>query len=48
VECGKFFTFLEENHLIAANPAITVKGARREEKEPGILYKDRGYAEAVK
>jgi integrase/recombinase XerC len=36
----KFFTFLEENRLIAGNPAITVKGARREEKEPGILYKE--------
>jgi site-specific recombinase XerD len=36
----KFFTFLEENHLIANNPAITVKGARREQKEPGILYKE--------
>jgi integrase/recombinase XerC len=36
----KFFTFLEENHLIAGNPAITVKGARREQKEPGILYKE--------
>jgi integrase/recombinase XerC len=36
----KFFTFLEENHLISANPANTVKGARREEKEPGILYKE--------
>jgi site-specific recombinase XerD len=36
----KFFTFLEENRLISGNPAITVKGARREEKEPGILYKE--------
>jgi site-specific recombinase XerD len=36
----KFFTFLEENRLIAGNPASTVKGARREEKEPGILYKE--------
>jgi site-specific recombinase XerD len=36
----KFFTFMEENHIISANPAITVKGARREEKEPGILYKE--------
>jgi site-specific recombinase XerD len=36
----KFFTFLEENRLIAGNPAVTVKGARREEKEPGILYKE--------
>jgi site-specific recombinase XerD len=36
----KFFTFLTENRIIAGNPAITVKGARREEKEPGILYKE--------
>ena len=36
----KFFTFLEENHVIAGNPANTVKGARREQKEPGILYKE--------
>jgi integrase/recombinase XerC len=36
----KFFTFLEENQILAANPAHTVKGARREEKEPNILYKE--------
>jgi integrase/recombinase XerC len=36
----KFFTFLEENKILAANPAHTVKGARREEKEPNILYKE--------
>jgi integrase/recombinase XerC len=36
----KYFTFLEENHFISSNPANTVKGARREEKEPGILYKE--------
>jgi integrase/recombinase XerC len=36
----KFFTFLEENRILAANPAHTVKGARREEKEPNILYKE--------
>src|SRR6516162_3033809 len=36
----KFFTFLAENNIIAGNPANTVKGARREEKEPGILYKE--------
>jgi integrase/recombinase XerC len=36
----KFFTFLEENNILAANPAHTVKGARREEKEPNILYKE--------
>ena len=36
----KFFAFLEENSILAANPAHTVKGARREEKEPTILYKE--------
>jgi integrase/recombinase XerC len=36
----KFFAFLEENKILAANPANTVKGARREEKEPNILYKE--------
>jgi integrase/recombinase XerC len=36
----KYFTFLEENRIISGNPANTVKGARREEKEPGILYKE--------
>ena len=36
----KFFAFLEVNKIMSANPANTVKGARREEKEPGILYKD--------
>jgi site-specific recombinase XerD len=36
----KHFTFLEENSILAANPAHTVKGARREEKEPNILYKE--------
>ena len=36
----KFFTFLEENKILTANPANTVKGARREEKEPNILYKE--------
>src|SRR5919199_1313231 len=36
----KFFTFLEENRILAANPAHTVKGARREEKEPHILFKE--------
>jgi integrase/recombinase XerC len=36
----KFFTFLEENSITAGNPAHTVKGARREEKEPNILYKE--------
>jgi integrase/recombinase XerC len=36
----KFFAFLEENKILSANPANTVKGARREEKEPNILYKE--------
>jgi site-specific recombinase XerD len=36
----KLFTFMEENRVIAGNPANTVKGARREEKEPGILYRE--------
>jgi len=36
----KFFAFLEENKILAANPANTVKGARREEKEPNILFKE--------
>jgi site-specific recombinase XerD len=36
----KFFAFLVENSILAANPAHTVKGARREEKEPNILYKE--------
>ena len=36
----KFFAFLVENKILAGNPANTVKGARREEKEPNILYKE--------
>ena len=36
----KLFTFMVENRIIAGNPANTVKGARREEKEPGILYRE--------
>src|SRR5437763_4110360 len=36
----KFFAFLEENSILAANPAHTVKGARREEKQPNILHKE--------
>jgi integrase/recombinase XerC len=36
----KLFAFMEEHRIIAGNPANTVKGARREEKEPGILYKE--------
>ena len=36
----KFFSFLQENGVLQTNPAASVKGARREEKEPGILYKE--------
>ena len=36
----KFFSFLEVNKVIGNNPANTVKGARREEKEPNVLYKE--------
>jgi site-specific recombinase XerD len=36
----KWFAFMVENKIMAGNPAHTVKGARREEKEPGILYKE--------
>ena len=36
----KFFTYLKDQELLATNPAITVKGARREEKDPAILFKE--------
>jgi integrase/recombinase XerC len=36
----KFLAFMEENKILTGNPANTVKGARREEKEPNILYKE--------
>ena len=36
----KLFAFMAENKILAGNPANTVKGARREEKEPNILYKE--------
>src|SRR5215213_457764 len=36
----KFFAFLHENGMLQTNPAAAVKGARREEKEPAILYKE--------
>src|SRR5918998_418394 len=36
----KLFAFMAENKILAGNPAHTVKGARREEKEPNILYKE--------
>ena len=35
----KFFTFMEENHIISGNPANTVKGARREKKSQGSYIK---------
>ena len=35
----KFFA-LKENGILQTNPAATVKGARREEKEPTIFYKE--------
>ncbi len=36
----KFFAFMVENKILAGNPTNTIKGARREEKEPHILYKE--------
>src|SRR3954447_6731926 len=36
----KFFSFLEATKELATNPASTVTGARREEKEPNILFKE--------
>ena len=36
----KFLAFMAEHTILAGNPANTVKGARREEKEPNILYKE--------
>jgi site-specific recombinase XerD len=36
----KFYAFLHENGILQTNPAAAVKGARREEKEPAILYKE--------
>src|SRR5919206_3981554 len=36
----KFLTFLEKSSILATNPAHTMKSARREEKEPTILYKE--------
>jgi integrase/recombinase XerC len=36
----KIFAFMAENKILAGNPANTVKGAKREEKEPNILYKE--------
>jgi integrase/recombinase XerC len=36
----KFFTFLVEKSILSGNPTNTVKGAKREEKEPNILFKE--------
>ena len=36
----KFFAFLHEGGILPTNPAASVKGTRREEKEPAILYKE--------
>ena len=36
----KFFAFLKENGVLQTNSAASVKGPRREEKEPAILYKE--------
>jgi site-specific recombinase XerD len=36
----KFFVFLMEGGILPTNPAATVRGTRREEKEPSILYKE--------
>src|SRR5882762_6942380 len=35
----KFFSFLKENNIIVGNPAETVKGPRKGEKEPVVLQK---------
>ena len=36
----KFFSFMQENNIIQGNPAETVKGAIREEKNPEVLFKN--------
>ncbi len=36
----KFFTFLKDNQIIQGNPAETVKGPIREEKDPEVLYRN--------
>lgn len=36
----KFFTFLKDNNIIAGNPAETVKGPIKEEKDPEVLYRN--------
>src|SRR3954462_3627314 len=35
-----FLSFLKENSVIAGNPAETIKRAKKEEKEPAVLYKN--------
>jgi site-specific recombinase XerD len=35
-----FLGFLKENDVIAGNPAETIKRAKKEEKEPAVLYKN--------
>lgn len=36
----KFFNFLQDNGFLSGNPAHTVKGPVREEKEPTLLFKN--------
>lgn len=36
----KFFNFLKDNDFISGNPAYTVKGPVREERDPPILYRN--------
>ncbi len=36
----KFFTFLRDNAVIAGNPAETIKGPIREERDPEVLYRN--------
>lgn len=36
----KFFSFLHEGGILQTNPAAAVRGTRREEKEPSILFKE--------
>ncbi len=36
----KFFTFLVDSGYLQGNPSFTVKGPRREEKDPSVLYKN--------
>lgn len=36
----KFFNFLQDNGFLSGNPAHTVKGPVREERDPEVLYKN--------